>query len=132
VIQPYVVRSAAPLVGPLIAWTRRNLTSHLREPYLDPTLRRQETFNLLVVHVLRQVSRLLDQRQPAVPAMDPAVNETIDARLRQLEERLDSVLEYVAARLDQAQTLADPAVQNAALAGLRQELEEMRRIVTGH
>ncbi|MCL7453828.1 MAG: hypothetical protein M8467_12370, partial [Anaerolineae bacterium] len=34
----YEVRSRLPVVGPLVAWVRRNLTSHLREPYLDPTL----------------------------------------------------------------------------------------------
>src|SRR5690606_38663754 len=65
IIRPYVVRSNAPVVGPLIAWTRRNLTSHLREPYLDPTLRRQEGFNWLVVQTLRQINRLLNHAQPA-------------------------------------------------------------------
>ncbi|HXF60245.1 MAG TPA: glycosyltransferase family 1 protein [Caldilineaceae bacterium] len=122
VLQPYTVRSAAPIVGPLIAWLRRNLTSHLREPYLDPTLRRQETFNLLVVHTLRQVSRLLERGQP------PASGSTdLEARLRQLEERLDSVLEYLAAQLDRAQELDDPAARAAALAALRREIDALRQ-----
>ena len=41
----YQVRSTLPVFGPLIAWTRSNLTSHLREPYLDPILQNQEMFN---------------------------------------------------------------------------------------
>ncbi|MGC9335200.1 MAG: hypothetical protein ACP5JJ_13690, partial [Anaerolineae bacterium] len=45
----YEVRSRLPLVGPLVAWIRRNLTSHLREPYLDPTLERQIAFNRTAV-----------------------------------------------------------------------------------
>ena len=60
----YVVHSDAPLVGALIAWVRRNLTSHLREPYIDPTLRRQETFNWQAV----QMVRALVQRQTALEA----------------------------------------------------------------
>jgi hypothetical protein len=55
-LKPYVVRSGVPVIGPLIVWLRRNLTSHLREPYLDPTLRRQERFNWLVVQTMRQVN----------------------------------------------------------------------------
>jgi hypothetical protein len=45
----YQVRSRIPLLGGLVAWLRRNLTSHLREPYLDPTLERQVAFNRTVV-----------------------------------------------------------------------------------
>jgi hypothetical protein len=41
----YMVQSGVPLVGRFIAWARRNLTSHLKEPYLDPIIGRQEQFN---------------------------------------------------------------------------------------
>ena len=41
----------------LIAWVRRNLTSHLREPYLDPTLERQVAFNRQLVNELREISQ---------------------------------------------------------------------------
>lgn len=41
----YTIRSGLPVVGRLIAWTRRQMTSHLKEPYLDPIVQRQETFN---------------------------------------------------------------------------------------
>jgi glycosyltransferase involved in cell wall biosynthesis len=55
VLRGYQVRSRQPMVGPLIAWTRRNLTSHLREPYLDPILERQVRFNQRVVDCLSDV-----------------------------------------------------------------------------
>jgi glycosyltransferase involved in cell wall biosynthesis len=120
-LQPYEVRSDLPLVGPLVAWTRRHLTSHLREPYLDPTLRRQETFNLLVVNTLRQVNRILD-RLSAPPS------DELGERVERLEGQLALVLEYLATQLDQAQLLDDPAARDQALAALRREIDEMRRI----
>ncbi len=66
-LRGYTVRSKAPLVGRLIAWIRRNLTSHLREPYLDPTLERQVAFNRAVVQAL---SRLEQRAQQATQAAE--------------------------------------------------------------
>jgi glycosyltransferase involved in cell wall biosynthesis len=48
----YQVRSDTPVVGDVVAWARRNLTSHLREPYLDPIIARQEAFNKLILDSL--------------------------------------------------------------------------------
>lgn len=56
----YEVRSRVPIVGPLIAWVRRNLTSHLREPYLDPTLERQVAFNRTAVAWMKDVQARLE------------------------------------------------------------------------
>jgi hypothetical protein len=67
----YEVRSRLPLIGPLVAWIRRNLTSHLREPYLDPTLERQVAFNRDLVVILREVLQL---------------QADLEARLARLEE----------------------------------------------
>ena len=52
-IRGYVVRSRLPLVGGLIAWIRRTLTSHLREPYVDPIIERQIAFNRELVQLVR-------------------------------------------------------------------------------
>jgi hypothetical protein len=60
----YEVHSRLPIFGPFIAWVRRNLTSHLREPYLDPTLERQVCLNRELIFVLRE----LLQRQAALEA----------------------------------------------------------------
>jgi hypothetical protein len=70
-LRNYQVRSRVPLVGPFIAWVRRNLTSHLREPYLDPTLERQVAVNRELVTALRELLR----RQA-----------DLEARLTRLEE----------------------------------------------
>lgn len=113
VLKPYEPKSNVPVVGPMIVWIRRNLTSHLREPYLDPTLRRQERFNWLVVQTLRQVNRLLEQ-----PATEQAA---LDQRVTQLEAKLQETLELLAKELREAQNV-DPATRDAALAALQEKI----------
>ena len=115
VIKPYELRSNVPVVGPLIVWLRRNLTSHLREPYLDPTLRRQERFNWLVVQTMRQVNRLLEQTPP----------NALEQRVTQLEAQLAGMLDLLAHELDAVQR-ADPKERDAALAALRQRIDALR------
>ena len=56
-LRDYQIRSKLPLVGPFVAWIRRNLTSHLREPYLDPTLERQVALNHDLIAILREMLR---------------------------------------------------------------------------
>lgn len=120
VIKPYELQSNIPVVGPLIVWLRRNLTSHLREPYLDPTLRRQERFNWLVVQTMRQVNRLLEQSPPP---------SALDARVTQLEAQLTGILDLLATELEQVQR-ADPATRDAALAALHQRIDALRQATT--
>jgi glycosyltransferase involved in cell wall biosynthesis len=76
----YMVRSGAPVVGPLIAWLRRTLTSHLREPYLDPIIARQEQFNRQVLDVL-------------LPAIERGARgqRRLERQIRLLERRLDAL-----------------------------------------
>ena len=54
----YTIHSHMPVVGQLIAWVRRNLTSHLREPYLDVIIERQVQVNRQVVGELQAVVQL--------------------------------------------------------------------------
>jgi len=86
----YVVRSNLPLIGPLIAWVRRNLTSHLREPYLDPALERQVAFNREVVQTLQ---RVLARSSEEAAALEP----NVAARLADLETQLEELQQQVAA-----------------------------------
>lgn len=65
-IRGYAVRSRLPMLGRLIAWIRRNLTSHLREPYLDPTLERQVAFNRSLVQELHDMAKLQIRLQQQV------------------------------------------------------------------
>lgn len=76
-LRGYVVSSRLPLFGPLLAWIRRNLTSHLREPYIDPTFERQEQFN-------QQVAQLL----ATVIQQEAATQAQLHARIAELEARV--------------------------------------------
>jgi glycosyltransferase involved in cell wall biosynthesis len=60
-IRGYTVRSRIPVLGPIVSWFRRNVTSHLREPYIDPMFERQVRFNRRVVAILRDLVERLDQ-----------------------------------------------------------------------
>lgn len=82
-LRGYTVRSRAPLVGRLIAWIRRNLTSHLREPYLDPTLERQVAFNRAVVQALSH----LEQRIQQATQMATAAPQWLPAQTHQAAEQ---------------------------------------------
>jgi hypothetical protein len=91
-LRGYVVRSKAPLVGPLIAWVRRNLTSHLREPYLDPMIERQVVFNQRLAEWLGQVGAAVDasaQRQFELEARVQALEVQAEALARRPEEPYD-------------------------------------------
>jgi len=118
-LQPYTVRSNAPLVGPLIAWLRRNLTSHLREPYLDPTLRRQERFNWLVVQAMRQISRTLGQSD------DNPSNNNVEARVAQVESQMDALLNTLINQIEAMQQ-QDEAARSETLRDLHAKLTALR------
>lgn len=123
----YEVRSDKPLVGPLIAWVRRNMTSHLREPYLDPIIERQVRFNQALVAHLRQwagqvegylaqvESRLsqLTERQEKMAARQGLL-ETRVAAVGEALETLDREAEALRALLE-----SDPARWQSNLATLR-------------
>ncbi len=99
--EQYVVRSGVPLVGPGLAWFRRNLTSHLREPYLDPMMRRQEKFNRRVVESLAALA--------GAQAEGAAAGEAERSRLAALEAQCGELAAQVARlqrELDQLRGMA--------------------------
>jgi len=84
-LRGYTVRSQAPLVGRLIAWIRRNLTSHLREPYLDPMIERQVAFNRAVVQSLAALEQHIhNMSQAAGQATPPDVIQRLAERYARL------------------------------------------------
>jgi O-antigen chain-terminating methyltransferase len=107
-IRGYVVRSDKPLVGPFIAWVRRNMTTHLREPYLDPIIERQVSFNARLVQTLQH---LTDQ---------------LAGQFNALSERLDHLAGRTAA-LDSLITRL--SLVETKYAGLRQVLDSLTRRV---
>lgn len=81
----YRVTSRLPLVGRLISWGRVQLTSHLREPYLDPIVQRQERFNRAVQMQIGQLVRLFWQQNRNE---DRVKLRQQQARIVELEARL--------------------------------------------
>lgn len=75
----YRVRSKLPIVGPALAWLRCQLTSHLREPYLDPMIEKQHRFNQELLTTL-------------LPALDESLRE---------QRRLQAELELLRIKLEQ-------------------------------
>lgn len=63
-LRGYVVRSRIPVIGRLVAWLRRNSTSHLREPYLDVMIERQVVFNQQTAAWMKQMTSILAMLAP--------------------------------------------------------------------
>jgi glycosyltransferase involved in cell wall biosynthesis len=74
----YNIRSGLPVIGGMVAWVRRQLTAHLKEPYLDPVIADQERFNRDLVATL-------------LPALDASLHE--QRRLRAEVDLLRSEVE---------------------------------------
>ena len=86
----YVVRSNVPVLGPIIAWIRRNLTSHLREPYLDPMIERQVAFNHRVTGWIRQAVHALSasgERQRELERRVEALEAQVESLIQRLSEK---------------------------------------------
>ncbi len=122
-LRSYEVRSRLPLVGSLIAWVRRNLTSHLREPYLDPTLERQVAFNRRLVDALERTRlRALEQSQTRRQEVT-----SLEEQLVRLEKRmklLEAQMRLVLARQREG-VEADMAELEEEIAVLTAELKEL-------
>jgi O-antigen biosynthesis protein len=76
----YQVRSSTPLIGRFIVWLRRNLTSHLREPYLDPIIARQEAYN----------KQILDMLLPALERSQHT-QQRLERQIRLLERQIEAL-----------------------------------------
>jgi hypothetical protein len=86
VAQPnYQIRSGLPVIGRAVAWIRRQLTSHLKEPYLDPIISGQDQFNRELLAAL-------------LPTLDASLHE---------QRRLRAEVELLRAQLDKQRPDAD-------------------------
>jgi len=87
----YVVHSKLPVIGSLVAWIRRNLTSHLREPYLDPMIERQVAFNHRVVGALRRAADALQMSHQREGQLVKRAEE-LEARVVFLEDIVEDMM----------------------------------------
>ncbi len=74
----YAVHSAIPLIGPAVSWLRRQITAHLKEPYLDPMIAGQDRFNRDLLETL-------------LPALDESLRE---------QRRLRAEVDLLRAQID--------------------------------
>jgi|HigsolmetaAR202D_1030399.scaffolds.fasta_scaffold00721_7 Glycosyltransferase len=82
----YQVQSGAPFgLGKLIVWLRNQLTSHLREPYLDPIIARQEHYNRQLLDVI-------------LPALERSVRsqQRLERQVRMLEQQVSELQKQLA------------------------------------
>jgi len=140
-MRDYVVRSDKPLIGPLLAWVRRNLTSHLKEPYVDPIIDRQVHVNRRLVwdikmvyarlrdvagyverrlNELAEMVRLSDQRLQAEQARITA----LEARVAQLTAELAAAKTQTSGERMQYELQARQEMLAEQLANLQRLLEE--------
>lgn len=143
----YVVRSDKPLIGPLLAWVRRNLTSHLKEPYVDPIIDRQVHVNRRLVWDIKAVyARLREMMAYVERRLSELVEMTrLSEQRLQAEQARVAALEARVAQLsaELAETRAQTATEERAqyqlqmrqemlaeqLANLQQVLEESPDLV---
>jgi ubiquinone/menaquinone biosynthesis C-methylase UbiE len=92
ILFPYRPKSRIPLLGPLIAWVRVNITSHLKEPYVDRLAMRQTEFNLVIARMVRRIVGALESSQDATP------ENTLT--LRQKQEELEVQLQELRLAVD--------------------------------
>jgi hypothetical protein len=87
-LRDYEVRSRVPLVGPLIVWVRRNLTSHLREPYVDPMVEKQVDLNRQAAEWMRRAATLLGDSTRRQIELEAQV-KALEAQVESLASRPD-------------------------------------------
>jgi glycosyltransferase involved in cell wall biosynthesis len=101
----YQVQSGAPVVGKLVAWLRRNLTSHLREPYIDPIVARQEAYNQLILETLLPAlerSQHTQQRlERQIRLLERQIEQLRSAHGEAMERVAEQASEVTQARVDQ-------------------------------
>jgi glycosyltransferase involved in cell wall biosynthesis/2-polyprenyl-3-methyl-5-hydroxy-6-metoxy-1,4-benzoquinol methylase len=87
----YVIRSDKHLVGPFIEWVRRNMTSHLKEPYLDRIVERQVVFNAHLVRYLRYLANKLEDLETDLGLLESRLSllETKQVSLKGMYRELE-------------------------------------------
>ena len=128
-IRGYSVRSNLPVVGRLIAWVRRNATSHLREPYLDPMVERQVAFNRdleqALAHIVEDSNARLDSKSTTW--------RHLSQKQQELEERLmqiDAWLGLISAQMSLLQATRSGSLDSEGLAEVQRQIEALRRSLT--
>jgi len=125
-IRGYTVRSRLPVLGPFVSWFRRNVTSHLREPYIDPMFERQVRFNRRVAQTLRQVVEQTRAGAGGEEGSSDQAAPALEARLARVEAWLGLLSAQVALlEAEQPNGQEDPRVTE-----VRRQIEILRAKLT--
>jgi glycosyltransferase involved in cell wall biosynthesis len=127
-MRDYTVRSKMLVVGPLVAWLRRNLTSHLREPYVDPTFERQVAFNQQMVQSMR---RVLDRLSVCLTTAEGISHASLEGQ-QELESRLSRIeawLSLMAAQVSLLEAERADRTDDDEIVGIRQQIDALRSVL---
>lgn len=83
-LRSYRVRSQVPVLGPLIEWIRVNLTTHVKEAYVDRIIERQVLYNRAAAREIQRLRSELAILQARLDSLEGAEEQTH-------QDRLDSV-----------------------------------------
>jgi glycosyltransferase involved in cell wall biosynthesis/SAM-dependent methyltransferase len=89
----YTIQSRLPVIGRLVAWTRKQLTSHLKEPYFDPIIERQTAFNQQIVQTLVSLLEQNIYEQHRLRREPDIMREHL-AHTRNIEQELDQLWQF--------------------------------------
>ncbi len=128
-LRGYVVHSGIPFLGSFVAWLRRNLTSHLREPYVDPTFERQVSFNYQVIHLMRQLILSVSYQVEKTPQM---VRKVVKRQRQQAErfELIEARLNHLTERVYLLESRLDSVEQPSDIATIRQQVEDIHNLLS--
>lgn len=71
VLRDFRVRSGAPVIGPLIEWTRTNVTTHIKEGYWDRMFEEQVNYNRQLAEQVIQLRHRLSTLRTELKALAP-------------------------------------------------------------
>jgi hypothetical protein len=74
----YTIQSQVPVIGALIAWTGRNITSHLREAYFDLMIERQVLLNQKLIELFDSICQSLTKHEEMIDLLRPQTSAPIN------------------------------------------------------
>ena len=74
-LRSYRIRSRVPLLGPLIEWVRYNLTTHVKEAYLDRIVERQVMYNRQVAQEIQALREEVARLRARLDALETVETE---------------------------------------------------------
>ncbi len=141
VLRNFVIRSQLPFIGGFIAWVRKNLTFHVREMYLDPTLEKQVAYNRHVAFTFQKfmefimedrvsTTAIIGHLQKRFDELESGKQTTQDTYSNVSQEhlvRVEAWLKLLSAQVAFLQVSQGQINQTESISELRAQLEQLRQ-----